>query len=200
MKLLLSSETLKMHDQQAKAQGVTVDDIVKREALISESQTLVKFRNEKIEGEKATLEVENSFGGWDTVPFVFEEGQWKIDKKGFADQMMREIEESQRQIEDAINQGRQGDPVTPGADPAMSLAREPLLTPKGENVTLIKPFRSSSGTRICLPGLKRPLRRDHRGRGPRLHPGKPTQLFANHAGRRRLHRGRRPSAKGRGKP
>ncbi len=120
MKLLLSSETLKMHEQQAKAQGVTVDDIVKREALISESQTVVKFRNEKIEGEKATLEVENSFGGWDTVPFVFEEGQWKIDKKGFADQMMREIEESQRQIEDAINQGRQGDPVAPMIDPAMS--------------------------------------------------------------------------------
>lgn len=120
MKLLLSSETLKMHEQQAKAQGVTVDDIVKREALISESQTVVKFRNEKIEGEKATLEVENSFGGWDTVPFVFEEGQWKIDKKGFADQMMREIEESQRQIEDAINQGRQGDPIAPMADPAVS--------------------------------------------------------------------------------
>ncbi len=120
MKLLLSSETLKMHEQEAKAQGVTVDDIVKREALIGESQTVVKFRNEKIEGERATLEVENSFGSWDTVPFVLEEGEWKIDKKGFADQMMRDIEESQRQIDDAINQGRQGDPIAPMTDPAMS--------------------------------------------------------------------------------
>ena len=34
MKLLLSDATIKMHEQEAKAQGVTVDDIVKRETLL----------------------------------------------------------------------------------------------------------------------------------------------------------------------
>ncbi len=59
MKLLLSAETIKMHELEAKAQSVTVDDIVKRETLFSEGQTTVKLRNEKIDGETATLEVEN---------------------------------------------------------------------------------------------------------------------------------------------
>lgn len=104
MKLLLSAETIKMHEQEAKSQNVTLDDIVKRETLFTENQKSVKYRNEKIEGEKATLEVENSFGTWETVPFVIEEGAWKIDKKGYANQMIRDIEQKQNEI---FNQGRQ---------------------------------------------------------------------------------------------
>lgn len=107
MKLLLSSETIKMHEQEAKSQGVSVDDIIKRETLFSESQKTVDFRNEKIEGEKATIEVKNSFGSWETVPFVLEVGEWKIDKKGYADQLMKDIELNNQQIDDVINQGRQ---------------------------------------------------------------------------------------------
>jgi hypothetical protein len=41
MKLLLSKDTLKMHEQEAKAAGVTLDDIVKRETLIGEGQSTV---------------------------------------------------------------------------------------------------------------------------------------------------------------
>src|SRR5688500_113450 len=79
MKLLLSTDTLKMHQLEAQAQNVSVDEIVKRETLFTEEQKTVKFRNEKIEGDTATLEVENSFGSWETVPFVKENGEWKID-------------------------------------------------------------------------------------------------------------------------
>lgn len=104
MKLLLSQETIKMHEQEAKVQNVTLDDIVKRETLFTEDQKSVEFRNEKIEGEKATLEVKNSFGSWETVPFVKEDGTWKIDKKGFANQMIQDIEQKQNEI---FNQGRQ---------------------------------------------------------------------------------------------
>ncbi|MGQ0540619.1 MAG: hypothetical protein ACT4O9_02060 [Blastocatellia bacterium] len=107
MKLLLSSETIKMHEQEAKSQGVTVDEIVKRETLFSESQKTVEFRNEKIEGEKATLEVRGPGGSWETVPFVLEGGEWKIDKKGYADQLMKDIELNNQQIDNVINQGRQ---------------------------------------------------------------------------------------------
>lgn len=103
MKLLLSQETIKMHESEAKAQGVTLDDVVKRETLFTQDQKTVKFRNEKIEGEKATLEVENSFGSWETVPFVKEDGNWRIDKKGFANQMIQDIEQRQN---DVFNQGR----------------------------------------------------------------------------------------------
>ena len=110
MKLLLSSESIKMHEQEAKAQNVTLDDVVKRETLFSEGQKVVEFRNEKVEGETATLEVKNSFGSWETVPFVRETGDWKIDKKGYADRLMQEVEQSTQQMDDFINQGKEPTP------------------------------------------------------------------------------------------
>lgn len=103
MKLLLSKATMKMHEQEAKAQNTTVDDVVKRETLFSENQTTVEYRNEKIEGDKATLEVKNSYGSWETVPFVREENQWKIDKAGYADQMIKQADEANRRLDDLIN-------------------------------------------------------------------------------------------------
>ena len=107
MKLLLSDASLKMAEQEAKAQNVTLDDIVKRETLFSESQSQLRFRNEKIEGDKATIEVENSFGSFDTVPFVKEEGRWKIDKQGFANQILQQMDEQKRKTDEIFNQGRQ---------------------------------------------------------------------------------------------
>ena len=107
MKLLLSDASIKMHDREAKAQNLNLDDVVKRETLFNENQTSVEFRNEKIEGDRATLEVKNSFGSWETVPFVREEGIWKIDKQGFANQLLQEIEQNNRKYEEFINQSKQ---------------------------------------------------------------------------------------------
>lgn len=106
MKLLLSSASIKMAEQEAKAQGRPLDDVVKNETLFGETQTQLRFRNERIDGDRATIEVENSFGAWDTVPFVKEEGAWKLDKQGIADQMMRQIEQDDKKLDDIINQGR----------------------------------------------------------------------------------------------
>lgn len=111
MKLLLSSESIKMHEQEAKAQNVTLDDIVKRETLFTEGQKTVEFRDQKIEGDKATLEVKNSFGAWETVPFVREDDGWKIDKKGYADKLMQDIQQNNQQMDDFINQGKQPPPL-----------------------------------------------------------------------------------------
>jgi hypothetical protein len=102
MKLLLSDATIKMHEKEAKAQGVTVDDIVKRETLFGENQKEVAFREEKIDGDKATLQVRNTYGKWETLPFVREEGVWKIDKAGYAEQMMKDVEENNKKIDDLI--------------------------------------------------------------------------------------------------
>ena len=111
MKLLLSSESIKMHEQEAKAQNVTLDDIVKRETLFTEGQKTVEFRDQKIEGDKATLEVKNSFGAWETVPFVREDDGWKIDKKGYADKLMQDVEQKNQQMDNFINQGKQPPPL-----------------------------------------------------------------------------------------
>lgn len=106
MKLLLSEATIKMNEEEAKSQGVTVDDIVKRETLFIESQRSVEYRDERIDGDKATLQVKNSFGSWETVPLVRENGEWKIDKLGQANQMMIDILKRQKQAfeEDGIKQ------------------------------------------------------------------------------------------------
>jgi len=111
MKVLLSAATMKMHEQQAKAQSTTVDEIVKRETLISEGQKTVEFRNEKIEGDKATLQVKNSYGSWETVPFVREDGEWKIDKQGYVDRMLEDSDKSNREIDALINGDQSATPI-----------------------------------------------------------------------------------------
>jgi hypothetical protein len=107
MKLLLSQESLKMHEQEAKAQNVTVDDIVKRETLFSENQTQANFRNQKIEDDKATIEMQDSAEIWNTVQFVKEDGVWKIDRRGFANKIQQEVEQKNNELDQLINQGRQ---------------------------------------------------------------------------------------------
>lgn len=102
MKVLLSDATIKMHEQEAKVQNVSVDEIIKRETLLAEGQTTVEYRNEKIDGDKATLQVKSS-GFWQTIPFVREDGVWKINKQGVVDQMLEDMDESNRKIDEMIN-------------------------------------------------------------------------------------------------
>ena len=126
MKLLLSSETIKMLEQEAKSQSVVLDEIVNRETLFPESQKVFEFRNEKIEGDKATIEVKNSFGQWETWPFVFEDRQWKIDKKGYADRLMLDIEQqNDSAIEDIIKQNQMPTEQTP----TNQVPADPITTP-----------------------------------------------------------------------
>jgi hypothetical protein len=107
MKLLLSDASIKMAEQEAKAQNVALDEIVKRETLFRENQSTVEFRNEKIDGDRATIEMKDSFNSWNTVLFIREEGIWKIDKQGIANQMILEFERNNKRLDDIINQGKQ---------------------------------------------------------------------------------------------
>jgi len=103
MKVLLSDSTIKMHETEAKSMGTNVDDIIKRQSLIAPDQKTVEYRNEKIDGDKATLQYKNSYGQWDTMPFVREDGVWKIDKKSYAVQIEDEFKDSDRKLDDLIN-------------------------------------------------------------------------------------------------
>ena len=107
MKLLLSKETIKMHEQEAKSQNLTLDDIVQRETLFLPEQKVVEFKNEKIDGDKATIELKNQYGSYDTIYFVKEENGWKIDKQGFANQMMEQNDLKNDELDNIINQGKQ---------------------------------------------------------------------------------------------
>ena len=73
------------------------DEIIKRETLLGDNQKTVEYRDEKIDGDKATLKFKNQSGSWEMLPFVREDGVWKIDKQGYANQMMKDILEKQNQ-------------------------------------------------------------------------------------------------------
>jgi hypothetical protein len=81
-KKTLSKGSLDLMESFAKAQNKTLDDALKSGMATPEaaeqSQTPA-MRNEKITGDTATLEVQNEKNKeWETIPFVKEDGQWKI--------------------------------------------------------------------------------------------------------------------------
>jgi hypothetical protein len=107
MKLLLSQASLKMAEDSAKAKNTTIDEIIKSEKLFSENQTTSEYRNEKTEEAKASIEIKDSTGIWNTVQFIKEEGVWKIDKSSFANQIEQDVEQKNNELDDIINKGRQ---------------------------------------------------------------------------------------------
>ncbi len=85
VKALFSRATIQMLEAQAKATGKSLDDVFGegfQEARKELPEAVPETRNEKINGDRATLEINDSKKGrWETLNFV-KEGGWKI---GFAD-------------------------------------------------------------------------------------------------------------------
>ncbi len=91
LKKTLSKGTLDMFEQFAKAQNPpkTLDEALKTglSSTTNTGEKMPETRNEKIDGDKATLEIKNDkTGQFETVPFVKEDGNWKI----AFDQMFRD--------------------------------------------------------------------------------------------------------------
>jgi len=107
MKSLLSKNSLEMAQREAQAQNVSLDEIIQRETLFSGDQTTVEYRNEKITGEKAQIEVKDFSDLWNTVYFVKEDGRWKIAKERFAEEIDKQIEEDNKRYDEIFNRGRQ---------------------------------------------------------------------------------------------
>ena len=106
IKSLLSSGSIKMAQDEARAQNVSADEILQRETLYSPGQTTVKIRNQNIEGDQARIEVENSSGIWEIVFFVKENGKWKIAKERYEEEMLKQAEEADRRIDEQINRDK----------------------------------------------------------------------------------------------
>jgi hypothetical protein len=89
----LSKGSLEMFDKFAKQQNKTMDEMLKDVDKDSKTETMPETRNEKIDGETATLEIKNEkTGKWDSLPFVKEEGEWKIAFDKFIENMMKELQ------------------------------------------------------------------------------------------------------------
>ena len=107
MKSLLSKGSLKMAADEAKSQNIATDEVIKRETLFSPEQKGLDYRNEKTEGESATIEVKNSSGTFERIPFIKENGNWKIAKEKYVEEMIKQSDEEMKKLDEQINQGKQ---------------------------------------------------------------------------------------------
>ena len=90
MKKQLSKSTLDMFEGLAKLQNKSVDEALKDIHKNDKAEKMPETRNEKINGDSATLEVKNDqTGKWDTLPFVKEDKQWKIAFDKFMEETLK---------------------------------------------------------------------------------------------------------------
>lgn len=80
LKKVMPKKMLEEMDKGAKAQNKSVDDMLK--ALMTSSETRLpksdESKDEKIDGDKATLQVKNEKDEWETARFVKEDDGWKF--------------------------------------------------------------------------------------------------------------------------
>jgi hypothetical protein len=75
-KKTVSKDTLAMLEEGAKEKKKTLSQALKESDV---PPTMPETRNEKIDGDKATIEVKDEkTGAWETIKFVKEDGRWKI--------------------------------------------------------------------------------------------------------------------------
>ena len=93
MKKNLSKTSLAIMEKSAKEQNMTVDDAIKQqlESPASKTDKIPDTRNEKINGNEATLELHNEdTKKWDKMYFVKEDGTWKIALDRTIEEMLRQ--------------------------------------------------------------------------------------------------------------
>jgi len=99
MKKTLSKGTLDMFDKLAKEQNKSTDDMLKEVDKDDKSEKMPETRNEKINGDTATLEVKNDkTGKWDTLPFVKENGVWKIALDKFLEDLLKGLSDKLKEL------------------------------------------------------------------------------------------------------
>lgn len=77
IKNALSKKSLAMMEAFAQMGGKSLDESLKDTDPTKMSPTF-EAQNEKITGDTATLDLKDENGKWQSVPFVKEDGQWKI--------------------------------------------------------------------------------------------------------------------------
>jgi hypothetical protein len=80
IKRLMAKEALSKMEERAKQANKSLDDFIADQSQNGIPPTMPETRNEKIDGDNATLEFKGPGGdnNWRTIPFVKEDGEWKI--------------------------------------------------------------------------------------------------------------------------
>lgn len=89
VKKTLSKSMMKVVEETAKKQNISVDEMLMKVAAPGG-----ELKNEKIEGDSATVEIKNeATGEYDEMPFVKEDGSWKIALDVFMNNVLKKINE-----------------------------------------------------------------------------------------------------------
>ena len=86
----LSRGSLELAEKSAQMQNTTVDELFKRDDMAALDE-IPEIRNERIEGDAASVEVKDFTSGYDTIPFVKEDGAWKIAFDKYQQAMMEKM-------------------------------------------------------------------------------------------------------------
>ena len=113
IKKTLSKGSLDLAEEAAKKQNITVDELFKKDDT-KMSEELPELRNEKIEGDTATVEVKDNVGGYDTLPFVRENGGWKLAFDKYQQAMIKKMTEQMKIPETNVSKPDGDNP--PGAN------------------------------------------------------------------------------------
>jgi hypothetical protein len=101
-KQLVSKNSLKMMEDAAKAQDKTVDELLTGSEAPALKET-PETRNEKIQGDTATLEVKNNVSGsWDMMHLVKEDGRWKLALDKTMEEIMKKVEEQMKNFNQSM--------------------------------------------------------------------------------------------------
>jgi hypothetical protein len=82
IKSVMPKKNLDQAENEAKAKGIAFDDALKVELKRMSTRlpaTMPEIRDEKIEGDKATLEFKDG-EDWEKVGFIKEDGGWKLSR------------------------------------------------------------------------------------------------------------------------
>jgi hypothetical protein len=104
---LFNQKSLELFAEDARAQGKLIDVIMLNQRAVTVAKAAPAVRNEKINGDSATLEVKMAGGNWEKMYFTKENGQWKVAMDKYMEEMIRQVEEPTRKLEKRSD--REGD-------------------------------------------------------------------------------------------
>jgi hypothetical protein len=95
IKKTLSKGTIALINESAANQKKTVDELLKEDDG-APFKELPEIRNEQINGNTATVEVKNKVANeWEKIPFVVEDGEWKVALDKYLDELEKKFAEEQ---------------------------------------------------------------------------------------------------------
>jgi hypothetical protein len=104
---LFNRRSMEMFASDARAQGKLMDEIMLNQRAVTVAKAAPAVRNEKISGDSATIEVKMPGGSWEKMYFTREDGVWKVAMDKYMDEMIRQVEESTKNLEKSAD--REGD-------------------------------------------------------------------------------------------